>query len=422
MPTKTVARSAPSASPEYLRLGQAGVDLAWLDASLARPRVIGLVDVEDAAARLAPWLSMDAPDRLLETVVLDSAPWLRTRLTVVGMGTREGRAFSVAVSPGTVAVRVVDPARAERVRERQRVAAEKQTDLRARLLAEGDEEGLAALDRPGVGVIREWSAKSRARMARTIAEVDVSPILRDGCVPGLITLTLPGVWEDLAPDGATFKRLVSTFRRAWRDAFGWSLVGIWKLEFQRRGAPHLHLLAPVPALGPGGVRFELWLSQVWARVVGSTGQRRLDHLAAGTGVDFGAITMVDPRRIAAYFMKHSAKTGDGKEYQHVVPALWQEPGKGPGRFWGIWGLERATREVQVSWEQYVVLRRRLRGIARARAWKVAAARARYAGQDPLSVRPRRVRGLGAAGGLAGGWVMVNDGPAVWLAVIRSLTL
>jgi len=37
-----------------------------------------------------------------------------------------------------------------------------------------------------------------------------------------------------------------------------------------------------------------------------------------------------------------------KEYQHDVPTAWKEPGHGPGRFWGVWALERAVRTIAVT--------------------------------------------------------------------------
>ena len=56
---------------------------------------------------------------------------------------------------------------------------------------------------------------------------------------------------------------------------------IWKLEFQRRGAPHFHILIAQPS---GDLRtFRAWLSEAWAEVVGHTDahQREL-HRRAGT--------------------------------------------------------------------------------------------------------------------------------------------
>ena len=37
----------------------------------------------------------------------------------------------------------------------------------------------------------------------------------------------------------------------------------------------------------------------------------------------------DPKRLAIYFTKHSSPNDLGdKEYQHIVPEPWREPGKG----------------------------------------------------------------------------------------------
>ena len=54
-------------------------------------------------------------------------------------------------------------------------------------------------------------------------------------------------------------------------------------------------------------------------------RERLAGLSAGVAVDMREGTrMRDPKRVAVYFLKHSAP-GDGsgsKEYQHRVPDLW----------------------------------------------------------------------------------------------------
>src|SRR5207249_5060118 len=61
-------------------------------------------------------------------------------------------------------------------------------------------------------------------------------------------------------------------------------------------------------------------------------------ILAGTGVDYAeAHKCSDPKRLAVYFGKHGQYRS--KEYQHNVPEAWQAPGKGPGRFWGYWGLK-----------------------------------------------------------------------------------
>jgi len=280
----------------------------------------------------------------------------------------------------------------------------------------------------------------------------------------MVTLTLPGDWKAVAPNGRTFKKMIERFRLRFRRAVGpWVLL--WKMEFQRRGAPHFHALMRVPAvvvsdggyasrLGYGSEMretFESWLSRTWADVVGAS--REIDtigrwvrtpdgfeivldgsesseysrHWSAGTGVDFSGKDFSDPRRISMYFAGHSAKSQDGKEYQHIVPARWQRPGDGPGRFWGYCGLGKAVAELELSQRDYDRVRRQLRKMARARSWEIAVKRRRgnafrnalELGQDAAaaslavpvpSVRAPKLRKsqLGGGGGQNGGWVLLND--------------
>ena len=279
------------------------------------------------------------------------------------------------------------------------------------------------------GAVSEWSSRSRARMVRKIAELDFGEWMDGPGMLAMVTLTLPGCWADVAPTGRAFKRMVGKFRDAWRAA-GLAVVGIWKLEFQGRGAPHLHALMKVPAMVSvrgKDVRFEHWLSRMWADIVraavpaGMRAEYERDHyrkhLAAGTGVDFSGVKFSDPRRTAVYFLKHSAKTRDNKEYQHLVPQEWQGEGRGPGRFWGVWGLSSAVGEVPVTWAEFVAVRRVARHVAIARASRVAQGRARRQGLDPLAVKGRTSRLLGRR---QVGFLVVNDGVGLALDVGRFL--
>ena len=42
---------------------------------------------------------------------------------------------------------------------------------------------------------------SRSSMCRTFAELDYSPLAESGRIPAMVTLTYPGDWEVVAPDG-----------------------------------------------------------------------------------------------------------------------------------------------------------------------------------------------------------------------------
>lgn len=276
-------------------------------------------------------------------------------------------------------------------------------------------------DRPVAlrGEVTSWSSRSRLNMVETMASLDWGPVLepgRPGWRPAMVTLTLPRDWLAVAPDGPAFKRLLDRLRRRWDRRWG-DVAWVWKLEFQRRGAPHVHLYL---AVGPGR-DFAEWLSLAWtcavfglrvkrgegeswgelvARVRGRYGDAVGDHLQAGTGIDWAeGIRASDPKRLAVYFLKRATghNVGARKEYQHRVPAEWA--GSGPGRFWGYRGLERCDVEVEVAADEWYRLRRLLRRWARANG--------------------RPVSALGGAHGI-GGMVLANDAPTLLAQAARGL--
>lgn len=346
------------------------------------------------------------------------------------------------VSPGAVAITRTDLARRERAAERARVRADHAaSELAAYLLAHG-----RFPDEPeSRRVVERWSRRSRARMTRALCELDYSAMLTAAAVPGMVTLTYPGDWLTVAPDGAAVKRHVKVFLRRYRRAWGTALVGVWKLEFQARGAPHLHILT-VPPRGlshnralAAGLPFRQWLSLTWASIVAHPDAGEYTrHLSAGTNVDLAeGLRHRDPKRIAVYFTKHGSFAA--KEYQNVVPGPWREPGRGPGRFWGYWGLKRLTRGAELGPETAVWASRLMRRYARAHGttrqlsvprtpggrvvpvtWDVRG----LAGAQLLAVErhtgTRRVRRRVQRMKHGTGWLSVNDGPAFAVAVARFL--
>jgi hypothetical protein len=206
----------------------------------------------------------------------------------------------------------------------------------------------------------------------------------------MLTLTYPGDWLTVAPDGDTVKRHFTALAKRYERAWGEPLVCIWKLEFQDRGAPHFHI-STTPPMGFTPITdphtgeqlqadFKTWLSLTWAEIVAHPDpEQRRRHRAAGTGVDYAeGIKLTDPRRIAVYFAKYG--TGGRKDYhQHRVPREWlpvalvcgdcgreydadldecpecgcldaelAETGAGPGRCWGYRGLHFVLAARQVT--------------------------------------------------------------------------
>jgi hypothetical protein len=356
----------------------------------------------------------------------------------------EGPRFRIVVGPGVLALERRDLAKRERTVNREADHRAHAADQAGLSLAEGWP------DRGSRREVAEWSRKSRARMTRRLADLDWAPLTASRRLPAMVTLTYPGEWEVVCPDGPAVKAHLLALMKRWERAWSEPFVGAWKLEFQDRGAPHFHLYCCPPLdgrrAGEGrrrpsvgdGLPFKPWLSLVWADIVAHPDpQQYVNHLAAGTGVDIAeGLRGADPKRIAIYFTKHGMYAS--KEYQHVIPRPWREPGKGPGRFWGYRGLRPATVTGDLALADYDRCARTLRRWARAQGLtrEVWAPRGRR--NAPQSAYPevigltgaqlvtawplrrRKVRRRRRYLHLGAGFVCVNDGPALALQLARVL--
>jgi len=238
--------------------------------------------------------------------------------------------------------------------------------------------------------ITEWSRQSRRNMIRTLATLDWQPFLESG-IPEMVTLTYPNDWRSCGGDGTKVKAHLKAFRNRWERKFGSPPVGIWKLEFQARGAPHLHLYLARPTRTPEAL-FRSWISTTWYEVVGSNDPL---HLKAGTGVDRQFVARAaDLRRLCAYFSKHNSKWGT-KSYQNDVPPDFQAV----GRFWGIWTLKPDLERVELTRQDYNQVNRMLRQLQRS---------------------ARKGRKIKCRGGETGLWTLTHDGPKVATQMARWL--
>jgi len=404
----------------------AGTNGLVICAKSVRDIVEGGADAELSAAD-ALGLRFPRPDAVASAAALfeRAQPWAhgRNRLRVEP----ESGRFRITVGPGVVRLGWTNPVRAAKASER--AVSRHRLDVASEV--DRIKAGRDMSDPPG-RAITEWSRKSRAAMCRTFAELDYTPLVDCGRVPAMVTLTYPGDWECVAPDGASVKRHMMLWRKRFQREWGEPARYIWKLEFQRRGAPHIHLwMAPPHTEGRSGRMFRDWLSPVWADIVAHPNpEQRARHLLAGTAVDIlNGLRACDPKRLAIYFTKHSSPNSLGdKEYQHIVPDAWRKPGHGPGRFWGVHGLQRATAVVEIAQDAYLTARRIIRRWSRSQAVYGDITRPfptkvvpRTADRDVERVdsqtgkvrhrRVRRRRLLCSRGGLAGGYALVNDGPA-----------
>jgi len=457
-------------------------------------------DCPEGASALAPLLASSAwsPSFPTPAELSIAAAEFAGRVTPWD-GRSEGKRARIVIAPGAVQLAVTDPGRAH---ARSEYLSDKWVDSWAGLDASTyglDFDGSALVDsadphflgerggEPGAQ-IEGWSRRSRSRMIHRLAELDYSPLVADGALPAMITLTYPGDWLTVAPTGAAVKKHLDQLRKRFERAWGAPLACVWKLEFQRRGAPHVHMLmvppaglagsvraadhalklaawesarsAGDPAPGPrpryrsacaDGARFGVWLSENWADIVDHPdAEERRKHVAAGTGIDYAQGTKsLDPKRLAVYFSKHG--TFAAKDYQHNVPAEWQEPGNGPGRFWGYWQLEPLRVVQELTHDEYQLIARTLRKRAqRARVWDTSTGsyrwvkamqrktvirqRTRILDTEPtergsrvvaaevLGTRTRSVRVPVRRFTRSSGYVCVNDGPSVALALARVLPL
>lgn len=343
----------------------------------------------------------------------------------------EGPRWEIVVAPGAIQVRTRDWAKVSRYQERQVERHRKHVDqLTAWYAAEGE----FPAEREPTREITGWSRKSRANMVKTLCQLDYAPLVEDRSrVPAMCTLTYPGgpdgYWLRFAPNGKSVKRHLKALRKRYRRAWGVDLAAVWKLEFQRRGAPHVHMLmVPPHGVSRDGDRlpFLQWVSTAWAEIVATKDGFNLHddpeeyrkHIAAGTGVDWNeGLRAKDPKRVAVYFTKHGSFRA--KEYQHCVPEAWREPGQGPGRFWGYWALRPARAGVRVLPSDGIATGRILRRWARAQGTTRQTSRMRVE-QSTGRVRYRqsRVRVSRLPGNR--GWVSVNDGAAFASQIARYL--
>lgn len=374
--------------------------------------------------------------------------------------TAEGPRARLVVAPGALQVARTDPARAERTRERlrssQRIAAtlgaadhlleHRQQDADDVVRAAGVVGDWSAAEEAGAwadhlaGRIRRrdsdrdpirsrsitsWSHKSRANMVRTLAQLDYAPLFEGGTLPAMVTLTYPGGWQAVAPSAAVCKGHVDTLKKRFQRAYGRPLVGVWKREFQRRGAPHYHILTvpPGPTMIAGRRQtFQEWLAAAWVDVVAPADPLdRAAMLAVHRGpgvVDFGeGMRARDPKRLAVYFSKHGSF--GAKEYQNEAPAEWTgdvapfaDQGT-VGRFWGVWGLDKARTTVEVSPVEATAAVRTLRRWQRANGFRVQ--RVVWRTDTRTGVQRRRKSGVWVGARIrsgSAGFAVVNDGPAM----------
>ena len=161
------------------------------------------------------------------------------------------------------------------------------------------------------GNIVEFSARAASRMRRYLRTCQAE-------YRTMLTLTYPGVHPS---NGRAVKEHLRQFQQRLRRYVRGSQDGFslfWFLEFQERGAPHIH------AFCTHEIPFEQ-VARLWYEVVGSDDIR---HLHAGTRIE-----RIRSGRYGtcSYATKYAAK-----HCQKDVPVEFADV----GRFWGVYGERR----------------------------------------------------------------------------------
>jgi len=182
------------------------------------------------------------------------------------------------------------------------------------------------------GIVKGFSSASRRRLIKYLLSLEEPPKV-------FITLTYPSEWNK---DPREWKRHLHNFRREFERYFpnGWA---IWKLEFQKRGAPHFHLLADLRK----NISFfclKIWLSYTWYRIVNSKDEK---HLKAGTNIKF----LDNKKEIRIYVSKYVNKEDSLKDNKgNDIPV---------GRWWGKFGRlpNQWKLYYELDYPEFVMIRR-----------------------------------------------------------------
>ena len=189
------------------------------------------------------------------------------------------------------------------------------------------------------GEVQTYSRQSRNNFLKTLLSIDYSVMGK----PAFLTLTYPGEYSE---DARIWKDDLHLFIVRLRKEFR-SACGTWKIEPQKRGAPHYHLfLWNGPDLTT--MKGKAWLSRVWFEVVGSGDKK---HLSAGTSVQ----TEINTIKEIYYMAKYQTKNEKGTKSEIFEYKI--------GRYWGMFGRKNiriSHEEMEIPKNLYFKIRRVLR--------------------------------------------------------------
>jgi hypothetical protein len=156
------------------------------------------------------------------------------------------------------------------------------------------------------GACREFSQRSRMNLQEVVRNTEAS-------WGSMLCLSYP---KEFPCDGLQVKKHLRAFQQAIRRRYGSGAAYLWFLEFQKRGAPHIHFLME------SGLEIDReWLASNWYRIVGSGD---ISHYRVHRHIkQWQEVYSADG--CERYVAKYAHKT-----FQKEVPEGFQNV----GRFWG----------------------------------------------------------------------------------------
>lgn len=159
-----------------------------------------------------------------------------------------------------------------------------------------------------------FSHRSRCNLLQQIAKIDYEYMGQ-----GLhVVLTYPGEWET---NPEIWKRHLHNFRRSMDRRYdGW--CALWRIEPQRRGAPHYHMIVwGIPDLETQTE--SRWMKDTWWRIVGSGDENHRNMGVKVIHVEGNQEEYVKTRYLAFYGSKDN-KNGKSEIFEYPI-----------GRYWGF---------------------------------------------------------------------------------------
>lgn len=171
-------------------------------------------------------------------------------------------------------------------------------------------------------VIEGYSRESRNRFLKLLLAIDYKKM----GAPLFYTLTYPGTYSN---DPRQWKNDLAAMVRRLKREFP-DLCGTWRLEPQKRGAPHFSgFLWGCDYLTT--FKGKEWFSRQWFEVVGSGDER---HLRAGTGLSREVMIETRIFYLAKYQTK-AEKGGVSQQFDYPV-----------GRYWGCFERKKLSIKIE----------------------------------------------------------------------------